>query len=333
MNCLICLKELPDKTPEMASYHGQCLANMFGSSKVNVTLAESRSDLVTSMPKKNSGFSISGVQMKVQLTITDGALCLVDRGGHFIMKPSPEEYLNVAENEHATLILMRRVGFPVPPCGLVRLKDGHLVFVIRRYDRDAETGAKHQQEDALQAMGIENVDAGQKYTAASYQDVLEMVIDKAGVAVAAELLERIAFSYLVGNDDHHLKNISFLSHPIPTLAPGYDVLASSLYSASALDGPLALAMLSGGEPPYYRTMGNGMYAGVDFLELAKRSGLPETAIKKRLIKLISKVRAHGEPVIRASYMPDALKTDYLDLLNHRLALMDLLTLDDIEPQN
>ncbi|WP_421842241.1 hypothetical protein [Marinobacter algicola] len=67
------------------------------------------------MPKKTHGFSISGVQMKAQLKIEKGELTLVDHGGQFIMKPSPEEYPNGAENEHATLILMGKVSFPVPP--------------------------------------------------------------------------------------------------------------------------------------------------------------------------------------------------------------------------
>jgi len=60
----------------------------------------------------------------------------------------------------------------------------------------------------------------------------------------------------VGNDDHHLKNISFLYDPVFKLTPCYDVLASSLCS-SAMDSPMALPMLTNGEPENYRTMGNG----------------------------------------------------------------------------
>lgn len=88
--------------------------------------------------------------MKAQLAIRENQLKLVDSDGLFIMKPSPEEYPHVAENEHATLLLMGKAGFNVPPCGLVRLNDGHLVFVIRRYDRNPD-GQRIHQEDAMQA--------------------------------------------------------------------------------------------------------------------------------------------------------------------------------------
>lgn len=115
-----------------------------------------------------------------------------------------EKYPHIAENERATLVLMIRVGFPVPPCGLIELKDGHLVFVIRRYDRDFEHGTRLHQEDAMQALGVSNADSSYKYTAASYQTVIELVMENAGAAVAMELLERLVCSYLGGNDDHHL---------------------------------------------------------------------------------------------------------------------------------
>jgi len=322
LNCLICLKELPETAA--SQYHGYCLDRMFGIRSLSLELAESRSDLVTSMPEKTHGFSISGVQMKAQVAIEKDHLKLVDSGGQFIMKPSPEEYPNVAENEHATLVLMNKVGFPVPPCGLIKLKDDHLVFLIRRYDRDFESGGKLHQEDAMQALGISNSDSSQKYTAASYQSVIELVIERAGVAVAVELLERIAFSYLVGNDDHHLKNISFLYDPVVKLTPCYDVLASSLYSRSNVESPLALPMLKNGVPEYFGSMGNGYYAGSDFVELGTKAGLVEKAIKKRLKALLKRVEKEASTIIQASYMPEEMKARYQALVTERLRFLRLL---------
>jgi serine/threonine-protein kinase HipA len=293
---------------------------MFGTRKVDLRLPETRKGLVTAMPKQTHGFSISGVQMKCQMAMDKGKLKLVDSDGQFIVKPSPEEYPNVAENEHATLILMDRIGFRVPPCGLLRLDDRHLIFCIGRYDRKFEDGTKLHQEDAMQALGISNADASQKYKAASYQRVLELTIQQGGMAVAAELLERLAFSYLVGNDDHHLKNISFLYDPVFKLTPCYDVLASSLYS-SAMDAPMALPMLTNGEPEYYRTMGNGYYSGSDFVELGTTSGLFERAIQNRLHTLVRKAEKAAPSVIQASYMPNDMKQDYQNLVEHRVQLM------------
>lgn len=321
MNCLICLKALPKHSS--AQYHARCLEQLFGTKKVDLNLPETRQDLVTSMPRKTHGFSISGVQMKCQMAIEKGQLKLVDHRGQFIMKPSPEEYPHVAENEHATLVLMKRLGFEVPDCGLLQLNDGHLVFIIRRYDRDLATGAKIHQEDAMQALGIANTETGQKYQSASYERVLALAIEHAGLAVGVELFLRLAFSYLVGNDDHHLKNISFFHDPVFKLTPCYDVLASSLYSSKA-DSPMALTFFETGEPTYFREMGNGYYAGSDFMELANKASLPEKAVLKRLKSLINKTEKTAPEIIESSHMPSAMKAQYRELVAQRIKFMRLL---------
>lgn len=318
MNCLICLKALPVKAS--SAYHGRCLARLFGDKKVDLNLPESRRDLVTAMPRQTHGFSISGVQMKCQLALSGGKLQLVDSGGQYIMKPSPEEYPHVAENEHATLMLMNKVGFEVPPCALLKLKDDHLIFIIRRYDRNFDDGTRIHQEDAMQALGIANSDSAQKYQSASYQEVLQLVVEHGGLAVAMELMERLAFSYLVGNDDHHLKNISFFHEPVFKLTPCYDVLASSLYSSKA-DSPMALPMLQRGEPEYFRTMGNGFYAGSDFIELGINAGLPEKPLRRRIERLTKRVEHAAPAIIDASFMPGTMKAEYQDLVGSRIRFM------------
>jgi len=129
----------------------------------------------------------------------------------------------------------------------------------------------------MQALGISNADSGQKYTAASYEEVLGLAKDHGGDAVAASLFDRLAFSYLVGNDDHHLKNISFLHEPAFRLAPCYDVLASSLYGSIA-DSPMALAMLKDGKHPNT----TGKWRTVITLAQISSRWAPERAFAQRL---------------------------------------------------
>ncbi|NWO05538.1 MAG: HipA domain-containing protein [Alteromonadaceae bacterium] len=318
MNCLICLKALPKHSGP--HYHSGCLEQLFGTRKIDLNLPQTRQDLVTSMPRKTHGFSISGVQMKCQMAIEKEQLKLVDHGGEFIMKPSPEEYPYVAENEHTSLTLMKQLGFEVPDCGLLQLNDGHLVFIIRRYDRDLATGAKIHQEDAMQALGIANIGTDQKYQSSSYEQVLVLAIEHAGLAVGMELFLRLAFSYLVGNDDHHLKNISFFHDPVFKLTPCYDVLASSLYSSKA-DSPMALKFFQTGEPTYFREMGNGFYAGSDFIELANKVGLPEKVARKRLHNLTNKMEKAAPDTITSSHMPTDMKARYQELVTQRIQFM------------
>ena len=172
----------------------------------------------------------------------------------------------------------------------------------------------------MQALGIANTETSKKYQSASYQEVLELVNQHAGMAVAMELLLRLAFSYLVGNDDHHLKNISFFHEPVFKLTPCYDVLASSLYS-SKVDSPMALQLLSQGEPAYFHEMGNGFYAGSDFVELGTKAGLLEKAVNDRLSRLVNNVEKKAPNVIESSHMPESMKTHYRELLNQRIQFM------------
>lgn len=316
MNCQICLKQTDGST-----YHTKCLKALFGSTQVSVALAETRADLVQEMPVKTQGFSISGVQIKAQLKVENNQLKLVDHDGSLILKPSPEEFANVAENEHLTLTLMRRVGFEVPDCGLIRLSDGHLVFVIRRYDRSPE-GEKLHQEDAMQALGIANDDSASKYESASYAQVLAFTKDQCGTAVAARLFDRLVFSYLVGNDDHHLKNISFVHRKPVTLAPAYDVLASRLYNQSGR--VMALPFFLDREPAYFASMGNGHYSGGDFMELAEEAGIGARIAETRISRLAKKVSDVAPQLIEDSYMPAEMKATYQELVDQRLRFVNTL---------
>ncbi|WP_165857221.1 HipA domain-containing protein [Marinobacter sp. JSM 1782161] len=272
------------------------------------------------MPRKTQGFSISGVQIKAQLKVCDGRLALVDHDGELILKPSPEAFEYVAENEHLTMTLMRQVGFDVPPCGLITLQDGHRVFVIRRYDRTS--GGKRHQEDAMQALGIHNATSGSKYDSASYADVLALTKARCGSAVAARLLDRLVFSYLVGNDDHHLKNISFILERPVTLAPAYDTLASSLYNQGGQ--VMALRFFPDREPAYFAEMGNGHYSGSDFVELAKSAGLAEKAAKSRIERLALQTEKRAPDLIRSSYLPDEMKGRYQTLVSERLGFIRVM---------
>jgi serine/threonine-protein kinase HipA len=159
--------------------------------------------------------------------------------------------------------------------------------------------------------------------------VLELAVKHAGLAVAMELLMRLVFSYAVGNDDHHLKNISFLYHPAFKLTPCYDILASALYSGKS-ENPMALRFLSSGQPSYYETMGNGFYAGCDFIELGMKAGLLGTACTKRIENLVKKIEIEALQIITNSFMDPERQEDYLDLLNTRLQFLKHLEKPDAQ---
>ncbi|WP_336368296.1 type II toxin-antitoxin system HipA family toxin [Marinobacter sp. C2H3] len=318
MNCLTCLQPLPEG--HYIQHHSSCLETLFGSSTINIELAVDRRTFVESLPAFTSGYSISGVQMKCHLTINDRGLKLADAGGTYILKPSPERYPFAAENEHASMVLMRNLGFDVPPCSLLSLGDGHKVFVVQRFDRTPD-GEKIHQEDAMQALGVSNFRPENKYTAASYQTVLQLSIKYGGQSCGHELIRRLAFSYLIGNDDHHLKNIAFLKEPF-RLAPVYDVLASSLFSTSPLSPTMALRFLAHGEPDYFQHMGNGFYSGGDFIQLAEATGLDAPVVRKTIDNLVERLKTEASKTLHASFMPQEMTFRYLELVRQRCQFLE-----------
>jgi serine/threonine-protein kinase HipA len=95
--------------------------------------------------------SISGAQEKVSLTLSKDktSLEVAPTGGRYILKPETTRFSSVPQNELLTMRLARLVSIEVPPCGLIRLKDGSPSYIIKRFDRQ-ENGEKLQVEDFCQ---------------------------------------------------------------------------------------------------------------------------------------------------------------------------------------
>lgn len=172
--------------------------------------------------------SIQGVQPKVSanINIKEGVFEIVDRGGRFILKPQTLDYEELPENEDVTMKLAALVGIETPFHGLMASSDGSYTYFIRRMDRFGHAG-KLSLEDFAQL--------SQKSRETKYSSSMEKV---AGVIEAyctfpmidkARLFARTLFSFLVGNEDMHLKNFSILSKDgVNSLSPAYDLVNSTL---------------------------------------------------------------------------------------------------------
>lgn len=286
---------------------------MFGSAKVTPLLPFSRLEFIRSAPKKTKGFSISGVRIKAQLDIKDATLIMVERGGRYILKPSPEEYPHAAVNEHLSMLLIEQLRIPVPPCGLVSFSDGEPAYVVQRFDRTQDDGLIHQ-EDLMQVLGLHNQASGSKYGDASYLDALLKLADLGGVILARELYRRIIAAYLIGNEDYHLKNISLLHRQPIIMTPAYDYLNTLLHTQSGTS--MALRFYPDKDPTYFTEMGNGHYSGGDFLELANAAGLPSGLAVRDLQDLLDRSGAF-DMLIEASALPDEMKVRYRAIVEER----------------
>ena len=131
-------------------YSTEGLHYLTGNKHFNPELPFSRQEFITVKPKKQQGMSISGFQPKLQLIIEEDHFDSVNQQGNYILKPSPEEYPFLAENEHATMRVMKELGFDVPENGLVSFageeNQKEFAFVIKRFDRDEQQKAIHQEQ-------------------------------------------------------------------------------------------------------------------------------------------------------------------------------------------
>ena len=234
MNCLICHK------PSVSEYHPKCLRELFGvgwTPKINFTIA----DLPDKVSQTAGRMSISGVQIKASVKIDEQSkeLKIVPQGGTHILKPEPAQYPELPQNENFCMNLAESLKLRVPPHGLLKMADGKLCYVIKRFDRAADGGKIHK-EDMAQILGLA---PDTKYSG-SMETIGKAIKANTGNTYNElyEFFSRVVFSFAIGNGDMHLKNWSLLrplSAPI-SLAPCYDFVCSKMYLPSEEDSALTI---------------------------------------------------------------------------------------------
>jgi serine/threonine-protein kinase HipA len=171
--------------------------------------------------------SIQGLQLKLSavLRITEGRFEIVDRRGQYILKPQSLDFPELPENEDLTMRMAAAVEIEVPVHGLLRSADGSFTYFIKRFDRNGRE--RLPLEDFAQLSGESRET---KYD--SSMEKVAGVIEQFCTFPAIErvkLFERTIFSFLVGNEDMHLKNFSLITrnHKVE-MAPAYDFLNSTI---------------------------------------------------------------------------------------------------------
>lgn len=226
--CPISYEPLPDG----ATYSQQGLKllnrNLMTLAPLEFTAEQQRQEAIHRVGK----MSIQGLQLKLSLAlrITEGRFEVVNRGGQYILKPQSLDFAELSENEDVTMRMAAAVGIEVPLHGLVRSIDGSFAYFIKRFDRQGRE--RLPVEDFAQLSGESRET---KYN--SSMEKVAAVIDQFCTFPALErvkLFERTLFSFLVGNEDMHLKNFSLISRNEKVeLAPAYDFLNTTIALSAA----------------------------------------------------------------------------------------------------
>jgi len=314
--CLVCLKPLPASAG--GSYHTPCARELFGSRQVPA-LEVDPANLHLLGQEMAGRVSISGAQKKLALGRTEDrpTLRVVGEGSLFILKPQTEEYPDLPQNEQLCTRMARAVGLRTPPTGLVRLSDGRLALLSRRFDRTPD-GHRLPVEDFCQLAGKL---PREKYLGSAEQCAKHLLrYSDERVFDAAVLFRSFLFAWWIGNGDLHLKNLALIGEGGRyRLTPLFDLVCTEIYLR---DGRLALTV--GGKHGRIRAR-DWVHLGRDHFRLTDR------AVAREIERILEGFRSciglvHAVP-IRAdlkSALQELLRTRALDLLEiHQSAVAEI----------
>jgi serine/threonine-protein kinase HipA len=250
--------------------------------------------------------SIQGVQPKFSLVLSEKEqkFQVVEQNGKYILKTQVAEYPNLPENEDLTMHLIQMAGLRVPWHGLLLCEDQSLSYVIRRFDRKGRQ--KLQVEDFSQLIGASRT--------TKYQVPIEKIIETIEMYCTFPTLDylvlfkMIILSYLLGNEDLHLKNLSvIIENGKVQLSPIYDFVNTSILMPDVKE-EMALELR---EKKYGFTREDF----VDYLAVQELF-IPEKKAEKEISKLLALIPQWQEKIDN-SLLPKDQKQAYKKLILQR----------------
>ena len=305
-NCLYCYRPLLHGEKDM---HTSCIKKFFGTTTLPVLdyTTDQLEQLAMQIIQEQT--SLTGIQPKLSLHLkdykSDKRLTIVGLWGAYICKPQASQYEMMPEVEDLTMHLAETAGIDVVPHTLMRMGDNTLCYLTRRIDRTM-SGEKIAMEDMCQ---LTERQTEHKYRS-SYERIGKTILQHSSLPKmdVTNFFELVFFSWLTGNNDMHLKNISLYETDdnIVRMTPAYDLLNAAIINPKD-DEELALT-LNGRKKKLQRK---------DFEELAKNLGIEQIVVNRLINKYVG-LLPKFMPVIRNSFLSLELQDKYVDFLNRRI---------------
>ncbi len=251
--------------------------------------------------------SISGMQPKLSAVLNEATegFEVVEKGGRYILKPPHHIFLEVCENEAISMQMAALIGIEVPLHGLLYVEDGTLSYFIKRFDR-LENGGKLAVEDFAQ-LAEQPRSTKYNYTIERMIVLIEKYCTFPDIE-KKEFFKRLLFSFLIGNEDMHLKNFSLITKDqYTTFSTAYDLLNTTIALGGATE---EMALMLDGKRSNFRRK--------HFMDyLAKgRLQLKEQEIND-ICHGFAKVLPQWQEAIQHSFLSKKMKETYLNLLKNR----------------
>ncbi|MBE3073186.1 MAG: HipA domain-containing protein, partial [Acidobacteria bacterium] len=206
-----------------------------------------------------------------------------------------------------TMRLAEMVGVDVPRCGLVRVFDRSLAFLVQRVGPHGSAGDLRQ-ESLCQLAGKP---AGEERDG-SAELCAELVRRHSSEPLVAlfKLYRLMVFAWWVGDGDVHLGNLALATGPdnVRELAPLRDLLCTRLLIP---DDQLALPV--GGK--------TDRLTRADWLRYGDACGLRPRIVERLLGTIVSSFE-EALGLISRSFLSEASKVAYAELLGRRTAMLE-----------
>ena len=304
-----------------------------------------RQTLSKRAPKR---MSLAGAQHKMLVVVKRGVLYepVGATPSTYILKPDHPDtstYPASVFNEFFTMRLARAARLNVPNVEMRYVPEP--VYLIERFDRvvDKQSLRASKEPNAVRASRLHTIDGCQllnkdrtfKHSGATLE-ALAQVIERTTNKLATRngLFRWLVFNILVGNDDCHLKNLSFhVNHDGIWLAPHYDLLCTGSYHTRTFADenarwnqvPMAFAL------PGAKTFGEVTLDAV--LEAAKQLGLPEPVARRIVREVTSRVQKEFAAIVAEHEAPGketpAERAVYRAIEGRLLRVVQHITLKDM----
>jgi serine/threonine-protein kinase HipA len=254
--------------------------------------------------------SLAGVQEKLAIHMKEDSSMWLPEGvaaSTHILKPDNfnGDFPFCPANEWLCMNLASALGLPAPKVNLLRLPEP--VYVIERFDRRVTNNdvSRIHHIDLCQVCGVWS---GKKYEDHGGLGIADLIATLDHSSRPALDLDRalswIVFNYLIGNNDAHAKNLSFLMGKEKTaIAPFYDLVCVEAY----LPGEQLSMSIGGHNKP-------GWVEGPHWDALALEAGVRPLVVRKHLQHQIEGIEKHLPMLLQSAKLTDTEKRFLSDKL-------------------
>ncbi len=260
---------------------------------ITQVMADEKGDLLTELLRDPKSPRVSGMQVKFAAHLShEGVLSFAHDKPftHIVKPPHGGKWSSMGSLEFYSMALAEECGIDVEKFCIADIGAPGPTFVAERFDirQDLNDRRRILGEELWAALGLKMVN--DKYDQ-SLEDVAHLVRTHSTDpdADGRSLLRQVAYSWVIGNQDLHLKNLMFLKEADPKgqwnsvqLSPAYDVLHTRVY-----EGAVGAALKIGGDNAYHLR---------HFVDLGATLGISRDEAKGIVADVLQRLEAHEQAV-------------------------------------